>query len=102
MAVIPRDEAEQVLDKLISEGFTATFSETKGGILRQSQYTLFIAVKKEDVEKVYEMIRDNCTKNADVEIDIEEEPSLNTISSPAKIGGAIVFIWDIDKIITCN
>jgi len=49
MSVIPRDEAEMVLAALINGGHTATFLETKGGILRQSQYTLFTAVKEEDV-----------------------------------------------------
>ena len=32
MAVIPRDEAEHVLDALINAGYSATFMETKGGM----------------------------------------------------------------------
>lgn len=100
MAVIPRDEAEQVLDALINAGHTATFSETKGGMLRQSQYTLFIAVEETELEKVCGIIRSNCTRS--VPLDDELENELNTISSDgsARVGGAIVFIWDLDKIET--
>jgi uncharacterized protein YaaQ len=99
MAVIPRDEAEQVLDALINAGHTATFSETKGGMLRQSQYTLFIAVDETDVAKVCQVIQSNCTQN--VEVDDELEDELNaavSVDDTTRVGGAIVFIWDISKV----
>lgn len=100
MAVIPRDEAEQVLDALINAGHTATFSETKGGMLRQSQYTLFIAVDAEQVDNVCSIIKINCT--TDVPVDDELESELTSLSNEGatKVGGAIVFIWDIQKIET--
>lgn len=98
MAVIPRDEAEMVLDALINGGHTATFMETKGGMLRQSQYTLFTAVKDEDVESVCEIIEMNC--KVDVELDEEElaKQELLEESNISKLGGAIVFIWDLSRI----
>jgi len=98
MAVIPRDEAEQVLDGLINEGHTATFLETRGGMLRQSQYTLFIAIKEEDLNNVCHIIKKYCTKNLKVDTELEKE--MNSVSnySATKIGGAIVFIWNIEKI----
>jgi len=100
MAVIPRDEAEQVLDALINAGHTATFSETKGGMLRQSQYTLFIAVDTDQVKNVCAIIKSNCT--TDVLLDDELENELTSLSSDgsARVGGAILFIWNIDKIET--
>jgi len=100
MAVIPRDEAEQVLDALINAGHTATFSETKGGMLRQSQYTLFIAVDADQVSNVCSVIKSNCT--TDVPLDDELESELTSLSTDGatRVGGAIVFIWNIDKIET--
>ena len=98
MAVIPRDEAEMVLAALINGGHTATFLETKGGILRQSQYTLFTAVKEEDVESVCEIIEKNC--KMDVELDEEElaKQELLDESNIGKLGCAIVFIWNLTRI----
>ncbi len=95
MAVIPRDEAESVLDALINEGFTATFTETKGGMLRQSQYTLFTAVKTKDVDKVCEIIKKNCTSDVDLDEEGLARQELAEDSGSTQVGGAIVFIWDL-------
>jgi len=95
MSVIPRDEAEKVLDALINDGFTATFAETKGGMLRQSQYTLFSAVKSDEVNRVCELINKNCTADVEIDEDGLAEQELAEESGSAKVGGAIVFIWDI-------
>ena len=98
MAVIPLEEAEKVLSILIDEGYTATFSETKGGILRQSQYTLFIGVNDKDVDRVCEIIHNNCMENTEVDIetgdDLDHE---NHTTYATKVGGAVLFIWDINK-----
>ena len=99
MAVIPRDEAETVLDALISAGYTATFMETKGGMLRQSQYSLFIAVKNEDLDKVCSIIKENCTVQvSDINDEIEREELLDEEGIAEKIGGAIIFIWELNKV----
>ncbi len=104
MVVIPRDEAEMVLDALISAGYTATFMETKGGMLRQSQYSLFIAVKNSDLKKVCSIIKENCTvqiSNMNGDQEREEmltDELLTDESLSGKIGGAIIFIWNLHKV----
>jgi uncharacterized protein YaaQ len=99
MVVIPRDEAEMVLDALISSGYTATFMETKGGMLRQSQYTLFIAVKNADLKKVCEIIKENCTVQiSNMNGNLEREEMLTDESLSGDIGGAIIFIWNLNKV----
>lgn len=99
MAVIPRDEAETVLDALIGAGHTATFMETKGGMLRQSQYSLFIAVKNADLEKVCTIIKDNCAAQLDnLDDEVEHEELLEGEIISDKIGGAIIFIWNLHKV----
>ncbi len=97
MAVISRDEAEKVLDALINNGFTATFAETKGGMLRQSQYTLFSAVKSEAVDQVCELIKRNCLTEVEIDDDSLAQQELAEDSGSAKVGGAIIFIWDINS-----
>jgi len=100
MAVIPRDEAEHVLDALINAGFSATFMETKGGMLRQSQYSLFTAFPADKLEAVCAIIKDNCTSDIVLdEDDLTKQEILNT-SGVQKIGGAVVFAWDLDLLET--
>ena len=50
------------LSALINAGFTATYSETRGGMLRQSQLTLFIAVRSSDVQTALNVITDSCNE----------------------------------------
>ena len=99
MAVIPRDEAETVLDALISSGYTATFMETKGGMLRQSQYTLFTAVNNSDLDKVCGIIKDNSVVEInDMEQEIDREELFNDNANVDRIGGAIIFVWNLHKV----
>ena len=70
MAVVPKAEAENVLNALVNEGYTATYTESSGGMLRQSQLSLFIAVEEDSLEKVKAIIRDNC--RIELEVGSEE------------------------------
>lgn len=101
MAVVPRDEAHQVLEALVSAGFTATFSESRGGVLRQAQLTFFTAVDEAKLDQVLDIIRDNC--RIQVRLESERESggrSLGPVPVTAELGGAVVFIWDLDRFLT--
>ncbi len=66
MAVVARDQADRVLDKLISAGYGATFTESRGGMLRQAQKMLFIAVDADKVDDVLDIIRRMCRTRVEV------------------------------------
>jgi len=101
MVVVPSNTAESVLDALINAGHTATYAETTGGMLRQSQYSLFIAVKKEELDTVLGIIKEHCRTQVEMSTSSKKE-KLSLGSSPvtADLGGAVAFIWDIDQIKT--
>lgn len=103
MAVVSRDEAQNVLDALIAAGYAATFVESRGGMLRQSQLTLFIAVdKRNDVDTVLSMIREHCRREVEVGSDEEEEEGTDELgrSVTTQLGGAAIFVWELDRIET--
>jgi uncharacterized protein YaaQ len=90
------------LHALIAAGHTATFTESRGGILRQAQYTLFIAVEDEDVTKVLTIVDENC--HSQVLIEPEEGPPATLSSATsrrgpgtARVGGAVTFVWDLER-----
>ncbi|MBN1955587.1 MAG: cyclic-di-AMP receptor [Anaerolineae bacterium] len=102
MAVISRDEADGVLDALVTAGFTATFTESRGGMLRQAQYTLFIATKKRDVDQVLGIIRQNCHTHIRVEASTGESeafplPLSHNVSRKEQLGSAVVFVWPLER-----
>ena len=100
MAVIPRDEAELVLDALINAGFSATFMETKGGMLRQSQYSLFIAVSTETLDNVLDIIKNSCKTDIALDEDDLTKQEILENSGAQKLGGAVIFVWDLDRLET--
>lgn len=95
MAIVPRDEAERVVNALVVAGFTATVTDGRGGVLRQAQKVLYIVVAAEKLEEVLDLIRVNCR----VQIKIEDSnASSDQNTAPANVGGAVVFIWDIARV----
>jgi uncharacterized protein YaaQ len=99
MAVIPRDHANQVLDCLVDAGHSATFSESRGGMLRQSQQTLFIVVDEDKLEDVLRIIRQQCrTKSKIEQKNTPAEHSLGDVPVTTDLGGAVVFIWNVERI----
>ncbi len=101
MVVVPANSAELLLNALVNAGHTATYAETRGGMLRQSQYSLFIAVKKEELEQVLQIIKENCHTQVQMDtLSSKEHPSLTPSRITADLGGAIAFIWEIEQIET--
>ena len=98
MAVIPHDHSRKVL---VDAGFSATFAESRGGMLRQTQHTIFIAVNKQQHEQVLSIIQENCrTLTEPRERDDEQIADQDDSPVTAELGGAVVFTWDIDNVQT--
>ena len=101
MAIVPKKYGEDVLSALINAGFTATYSETRGGMLRQSQYTLYIAVRSSDVQAALNVITDSCnaieTIHPGYGLRGDCEPHMANEGAPLGKSAAVVFIWTLDK-----
>ena len=97
MAIMPRGEAESVLQALVAANHTATYVETRGGMLRQAQMTLFIAVEAQDLEQVMGIIKSTCRSEAVVESVDREGVSGTPMPARPRLGGAVVFIWDVAR-----
>lgn len=101
MTVIPKYSGNAVLDALVNAGYSATFSETKGGMLRQSQLTLFIAVKEENVPAVLEIIKEHCKSRPHVQSTSVASPETESGGKGYALGSSVTFIWKLDQIEKC-
>jgi uncharacterized protein YaaQ len=97
MAVIQKNSGEAVLDGLVNAGYTATYSETRGGMLRQSQLSLFIGVKEEDVHEVLEIIKSKCKTRSHIRSDEGIQRFKGNTEQAFELGGAVIFIWKLDQ-----
>jgi len=98
MAIVEREETARVLEALISAGYTATFNDSRSGVLRQARQTLFIGVEADKLEDVLSIIRANCRSHvssteegADVSVPVARRRTM------AVVGSAVVFVWDVDR-----
>jgi len=97
MAVVKRNLTELILYNLINAGFSATYSESRGGMLRQSQNTLYIAVTEKQLQEVLKIIKDICRKhNETLEIPNIVEPEKSQ-TDEITTGNAVVFVWDLNQ-----
>lgn len=97
MAIIPRDHANQVLMSLVDAGFGTTFSESRGGMLRQSQQSIFLVLDAERVEEALSIIKTHCRSRKEVEGSSKNDTG-KPVPVSAELGGAVVFVWDVERI----
>ena len=99
MTIIEREEADRVLEALISAGHTPTiFGDSRGGVLRQARPTLFVGVEAEKLDNVLSIIRENCRSQVSLESTEGDETSVGRSRRTfAEVGSAVVFVWDIDR-----
>ncbi len=97
MAIVPRAQADEVMESLVRAGYTATFTESRGGVLRQAQMILYIVVKAADVDTVLGIIRDHCHTCVAIGSARMAAP-LGGVPVSAEVGWAMVFIWDIERV----
>jgi uncharacterized protein YaaQ len=107
MTIIPQREAERVIQKLVRADFTATIVDSHSGVLRQAQKMLFIVVPATQLDDVLHIIRSNCREA--IEVGSQEVNKTDRVAPPltlghrpvtAEMGGAVVFIWELDHVET--
>jgi uncharacterized protein YaaQ len=98
MAIVEREETPTVLEALITAGYTATFTESRSGVLRQARQSLFIGVRDDKLDDVLSVIRLNCRshialESAEADTVAQRQPERTF----AEVGSAVVFVWDVDR-----
>lgn len=97
MAVVQKSSGEAVLDGLVNAGYTATYSETRGGMLRQSQISMWIAVKEENLDEVLTVIKEKCKLRSHVHIGHQKPERFDKRETTTlELGGAVIFIWKLE------
>lgn len=96
MAIVPREKANNVLEALVDTGYSATFTESRGGMLRRTQQLLFIIVDDEQVDDVMAIFSGESEPSSARRRfgDAVEEEQKQSLS------GTVVFVWDINRMET--
>ena len=100
VSIVQDQDALSLVEELTEQQFRVTKLASTGGFLKAGNTTLLIGVEDEQVESVIKIVEDNCKTR-------EITTSLLTVTMPGdtyipyplevKVGGATVFVLDIEK-----
>lgn len=99
MTVVSRDQSDRVLDKLIAAGYGATFTDSRGGMLRQAQRMVFIAADSDNVDDVVAIIQQTCRSKVEVseqQVAAMGQAKQDRATTTTEVGYAVVFVWDLE------
>lgn len=101
LCIVTDKDANNLVDKLVEEGYRATKLASTGGFLKKGNTTVFIGVDEERVDSVLEIISTNCEVRKKLLTPISPMPgpaeSYIPYSVEVSVGGATVFVLDVEK-----
>ena len=89
LAIVNNDDAARVSDALMRAGFFVTRLSTTGGFLMMGNTTFLIGTDEQRVPMAMGILRQHCTTRT-------LPPSGLRQSEPVTVGGATVFVLDVD------
>lgn len=102
IGIINSDDVNDLLAEITKASFQATKLSTSGGFLKMGNVTVLVGVEDEQVDEVVEIFRSCCSRRTQM---IPTTPSylgegfVSAAPVQVTIGGATLFIIDVDKMI---
>lgn len=101
IAIVHDEDVHHLIEDLTKEKYRVTKLATTGGFLKAGNTTLLTGVEEDQVDRVIEIIKDNCqTRNQTVTSPTPMAGAAGVfIPYPieVKVGGATVFVVDIEQ-----
>lgn len=101
VAIVNDDDRTRLTKALVREGYSATRLSSTGSFLRAGNTTLLLGVKEQDVQKVMDILEEQCKSRHEVvpELWLAEsglEPNYPGALS-VTVGGATAFVLDVEQ-----
>ena len=102
IAIVQDDDAIDLVETLTEKKFGVTKLATTGGFLKSGNTTLMIGVEDDKVDEVIDTVKGICEKRKEVVVSSPFSGSSEMYMQypvPVEVGGATVFVIDVDKFI---
>ena len=102
IAIVNKEDASELLHRLSKAGYMSTRLATTGGFLRKGNVTLLIGTEEEKVDPCLEIIRGCCSRQTQLITPAAGSSAEQVFAAapiPVTVGGATVFVMDIDRFI---
>jgi len=103
IAIIHDEDAHPLMDGFSAAGYMCTKLASTGGLLRNGNTTLFLGLDADKVEDAISIIKKHC--KTEKQMTLITPPSINVLESvitypiEVTVGGATVFVVDVDQYI---
>lgn len=100
IAVVQVEDADHLVDTLVTGGFGATRLKTAGGFLRRENAVVLVATDDDRVGSVQAIVRETCRARTATWVPpfIDGVAGLATAPVEVEVGGAVVFILPIERV----
>jgi len=101
LAVIQKEDEDALSDALEQENVGATRIGSSGGFLRASNVTLMIALEEQRLDRVLSLMREHCkrrVKHLNPVLPSLEARERFLGSVPVEVGGATVFVLNLERV----
>jgi uncharacterized protein YaaQ len=102
-AIIQDEYAAELVEAITEKGYRVTKLATTGGFLKAGNTTLIIGVEKEKVEVVVDVIKEICKTRKQIVASPSPISETTGMFVPypveVEVGGATVFVLDVDQFI---
>lgn len=103
LAIIQEKDSRRLIEALVAAEFQATMLASTGGFLREGNATVLIGTEENKVDDVLAVIQKTCRVREQLVSPLPPvvEPVDSYISYPVKVqvGGAIVFVLDVARMV---
>lgn len=102
IAIIQDKDKKLLMNDLIENDYRVTQLSTTGGFLQEGNTTLLIGVEEDRVKDVLFLIEKNARKRevTTAMVDYTAQEAYTPATMEITIGGAVVFILEVDEFIT--
>ena len=102
IGIVNNDDAGDLLSEITKASFQATKLSTSGGFLKMGNVTILVGVEDERVDEVIEIFKNCCSRRKQIVSTTPHflgEGFINATPIEVTIGGATLFVLDVDKLI---
>jgi uncharacterized protein YaaQ len=102
IAVVQDKDVPKLMEEIVKAGFSATKLASTGGFLREGNSTFLIGVDDDQVDRVLDVIKKTCRSREQLVTPVTPVgPGESYVPYPVGVvvGGATVFILDVDRFI---
>mgnify|MGYP000334503536 CR=1 FL=1 len=100
LAIVQEDDANNLLDELMTAGYRATLISTTGGFLREGNATVLVGVEDGELPGVMRIIQATCSARKQYVTPLPPilEPGEFYVPQPVEVqvGGATVFVLGVE------